>query len=225
MDFRSKPAEKAVPSGFPQGRLLHALPATATHSYKARDSLELTLTRNQSLRILEAKGDWWYIARTTAGDEGWVPSSYIKLLATPQSLETHTFYLAWSQSVAEAILGGSKSSKGHRLDACSFPWLPPEICTCEEPSCRLRKQEQRPGACAHDVESLMKGVGGTRYGAGWLWRQSLMWHPDRFIKKFSDEFVVDGMRAVAEMFTILTELSLQERERERKEKEKVELGI
>ena len=68
----SKPKEKAVPKDFPQGLLLRALPATVTHQYNRRDVLELNLKYNQRLHILEAKGEWWYIARTMNGEEGWV---------------------------------------------------------------------------------------------------------------------------------------------------------
>ena len=68
----SQPKEKSVPADFPKGLLRRAIPAVATHAYSKRDVLELTLTVNQRLHILEAKGDWWFIARTMKGDEGWV---------------------------------------------------------------------------------------------------------------------------------------------------------
>ena len=39
-------------------------------------------------------------------------------------------------------------------------------------------------------------------------------HPDRFVKKFKEAFKEEGVRAVAEMFGILTELAGRDRIRE-----------
>jgi hypothetical protein len=78
--FHSKPKEKPVPPGFPEGPLPRAVPAVATHRYTPRDVLELTLTLNQRLHILEAKEQWWYVARTMNGTEGWVSDDYVAKL-------------------------------------------------------------------------------------------------------------------------------------------------
>jgi hypothetical protein len=43
-----------------------------THQRAPRDVLELPLKWNQRLHVLEAQGEWWYIARTMDGKEGWV---------------------------------------------------------------------------------------------------------------------------------------------------------
>jgi hypothetical protein len=48
---------------------------------------------------------------------------------------------------------------------------------------------------------------------------SLGWHPDRFVKKFKEAFKEEGVKAVGEMFGILTDLAGREREREEKMKE------
>ena len=84
----AKPKEKPVPKNFPKGILPCPLPATATHQYHPRDILELPLKYNQRLHILEAKGDWWYIARSMDGKEGWVLSSTPPLPSTSQANET-----------------------------------------------------------------------------------------------------------------------------------------
>ena len=85
--FRSKPAPKPVPDDFPQGPLPRALPAVATHAYEANDVLELQLRADQRLHILEAKGEWWFIARsykkipgTNQLEEGWVNRKDIWLI-------------------------------------------------------------------------------------------------------------------------------------------------
>ena len=104
-----------------------------------------------------------------------------------------------------------------KIDHRAFPWLPPEVCACEESSCWLRKQEYSLGACVHDVEVLIKGAG-EKYTAHFLWRMSLGWHPDKFVKKFREGFAEEGEKAVREMFNILTELSLKERGKEEKAK-------
>ena len=68
----SKPKEKPVAADFPKGVLPRAVPAVATHAYTPRDVLELPLKPNQRLHIVEAKGDYWFVARTMNGAEGWV---------------------------------------------------------------------------------------------------------------------------------------------------------
>ena len=53
-----------------------------------------------------------------------------------------------------------------------------------------------------------------------MWRMSLSWHPDRFVKKFKEGFKEEGVRAVGEMFGILTELAGREKAKEEKAKER-----
>ena len=130
-------------------------------------------------------------------------------------------YLDWSKRVTEAFAPPATQNSSEtkkKIDKRTFPYPPPEVCACEESSCWLRKQEKPLGACIHDVEMLLKGVGEETYGAGWLWRMSLGWHPDRFAKKFKEEFCEEGVSVVGEMFSIITELSLREREKEEKAK-------
>jgi hypothetical protein len=127
-------------------------------------------------------------------------------------------YRTWASQVTEAFRAPAKGEKKEKLDRRTFPWLPPEVCACEEASCWLRKKEMQLGACIHDVEMLLRGVGEEEYCAAWLWRQSLLWHPDKFVKKFKEGFGEEGMRAVAEMFTIVTEMSHKERAREQERK-------
>jgi hypothetical protein len=72
MNGYSRPTERSVPSDFPKGLLLRAVPAIASHAYSKRDDFELNLQLHQRLHIIEAKGEWWYVARTMDGTEGWV---------------------------------------------------------------------------------------------------------------------------------------------------------
>lgn len=62
---------------------------------------------------------------------------------------------------------------------------------------------------------------GEAYCAAWLWKMSLGWHPDRFVRRIKEGFREEGMRVVGEMFSILTELSLAQREKEGKEKDEI----
>jgi hypothetical protein len=142
-----------------------------------------------------------------------VPSSYIKLLESPQALDMRKTFHTWTTKLNEAFRAPAKGEKKDKLTRLTFPWLPPEVCACELPSCWLRKQDRPLGACIHDVEVLLKGAG-DKYEASWLWKMSLGWHPDRFVKKFKESFKEEGMLAVGEMFGILTEMANKEREEE-----------
>jgi hypothetical protein len=88
-----------------------------------------------------------------------VPSSYIPPLEFPQSLDMRTMYNTWANIVSEAFRDPAKGEEKEKLDKRTFPWLPPEMCACEEAGCWLRKQETTLGACVHDVEILLRGVG------------------------------------------------------------------
>ena len=91
-----------------------------------------------------------------------VPSSYIRLLTAPASPhQMAAVYATWAAACAEAFRRPAKGEKKPRLDANTFPWLPPEICAlCEKPDCVLRRRETVVGACGCDVEGLLRGVGG-----------------------------------------------------------------
>jgi hypothetical protein len=67
-------------------------------------------------------------------------------------------YQSWSAKVTEAFRAPAKCERNERLDKHTFPWLPPEVCACEELSCLIRKREKELGACIHDVETLLKSA-------------------------------------------------------------------
>jgi hypothetical protein len=196
--------------------------AHSTTNYSPRDILELPLTKNQSLKIIEVKSEHWYIARTTSNDEGWVPAAYIKLHSRIEDMDIPGVFKAWNDKVKIAF--GEKEDRDvhgnikqyRRMVYKTFPWLPNEILTCEEVSCKIRKGEKEFGGCVHDVEMLLKGVG-DEYSAKWLFKESLRWHPDRFGRKCNPGWREDGKKIVNEMFTILQELIDAEKKVEREQ--------
>jgi hypothetical protein len=102
--------------------------------------------------------------------------------------------------------------KWSRVDWETFPFPPRDVCTCEQPLCKVRKEATKLGACKHDVERLLKGVG-AEYSAAWLWRESLEWHPDKWTRFLANDFV-EGQSLVTEMFVIVKALADEKREQE-----------
>ena len=61
----------------------------ALYEYAARDSEELTISKNENLVVLDSSGAWWRV-RNERGTVGLVPSNYVEKLATQQPQMTHT---------------------------------------------------------------------------------------------------------------------------------------
>jgi predicted nuclease with TOPRIM domain len=208
----------------PIGVLSFPVRAHATRNWKPRDILELPLTKNQQLKIVEVKSEHWYIARTTELDQGWVPAAMIKLHATIDSMDITGLYKDWKQKLdiafgdKQAFDENGNEKTRQKMSEKSFPWLSPEVTACEEMSCMLRKNEKRLGACVHDVEKLLHGAGEV-YCAKWLWKEKLKWHPDRFAKKCAKSWKKEGMEVASEMFIVLGELIDKVREAEKKSEE------
>lgn len=206
----------------PIGPLLHPVRALVVDPHSSRDVLELTLTKSQPLKIIEVKSEYWFIARTQRGKEGWVPAKKLRLLGP--LVNTRIFYDLWTFKTNIAL--GKKLAKDkegkvilhRRITGKTFPFLPPEICGCDKMECVMRKEDTGLGACVHDVERLLKGAG-EAYCAKWLWGMSLMWHPDQFARKCAKGWRDEGRVLANEMFVILSELIEKERAREEKRDE------
>jgi hypothetical protein len=185
--------------------------AHSTTDYRPRDRLELPLSKNQKLEIVDVKSEHWYIARTTNLEEGWVPAAYIKLHSPIEDMDIPGLFRGWEDKVRIAF-GGKKEydadgnvKEYRRVVYKTFPWLPNEVLVCERTICKLRKEEKELGACVHDVEMLLRGVG-DEYSAKWLFKESLRWHPDRFGRKCNPSWRDEGTKIASEMFIILQEL-------------------
>ena len=61
----------------------------ALYEYAARDSEELTISKNENLVMLDSSGLWWRV-RNERGTVGLVPSNYVERLATQQPQTTRT---------------------------------------------------------------------------------------------------------------------------------------
>ena len=96
----------------------------------------------------------------------------------------------------------------------TFPFLPKDVCTCEQPQCVSRKSDTGLGACRHDVERLLRGGVEGAYSGKWLREESLKWHPDRWEKILEEDFRAEGKKMVTEMFVILKTLEQERTEAE-----------
>jgi hypothetical protein len=203
------------------GVLPTPIQAEARRAYAARDILELAFPVRQRMRILEVKSEWWYIAELAGSKvRGWVPSQYVRIARTALSaIEVRTLYLAWKEKVAcatgeKSVLDkNGKTVKHGKITSATFPSIPVEIITCDEMTCVNRKMERPLGACEHEVEALLMGAG-EEYCARWLWRESLKWHPDQFVRKCHEEFKEVGAAMGTELFSIIMALAGKERARE-----------
>lgn len=85
-----------------------------------------------------------------------------------------------------------------------FPQPPAAVCSCQLPGCVQRKTDKGLRGCKHDMEKLLRASG--EYSVGWLRKERLMWHPDRFARRCDEgsREVLVGM--ATEMFEIYDEL-------------------
>ena len=117
----------------------------------------------------------------------------------------------------ESQAGGKEKSKMKTwVQFETFPFLPKDVCTCEQPQCVSRKCETGLGACRHDVERLLRGGVEGAYSAKWLREESWKWHPDRWGKILDEDFRVQGEKMVTEMFVILKTLEQERMDAEEK---------
>jgi hypothetical protein len=102
-------------------------------------------------------------------------------------------YLDWSGR-CQRLLGGS-------APITTFPYLPTDVCTCDDPICGPRKIEKKLLACQHDVEKLLRASG--QYSLEFLSKERLPWHPDKFGRKCSDApNKVELLMQTTEMFSM-----------------------
>lgn len=197
----------------------YAIPirAIVTEAHKPRDILELEVKRSAKLLLLEPKGEWWYVAcHIKSGKEGWVPAKHIRIL--PQ-LDTYTIsklFLDWYDKKEMAFGDGSKVGlleeggaaevRRERVSRETFPSPPPEIDVCDKLVCKIRKLEKGLGVCVHDMEAFLKAGVGELYGAKFLWKENLQWHPDNVGRKCRDDFAGEARKLASEMYVIFQEL-------------------
>ena len=236
-------------------RLPNPVRAIALRSWPGRDETDMAIWIHQPLLIVSIESDTWCLARDPRGGESYVPRAYIEFLSPVSGVSDDSAaaqaYKNWALQVARVLEGAGRSmvdgsderkkkekvmrsegaleegerAKWHRVDSEAFPFPPSEVCTCELLRCKERKTDTRLGACRHDVERLLKGVG-REYNANFLWRESLKWHPDKWVRFLANDFV-EGKKVVTELFVIIKELADEKREQEQHEtkaEEKAEVG-
>lgn len=221
-------------------RLPNPVRAIATGRWPGHDETDLPVYKNQPLTVVSLEGDHWVKVKHL-NEERYVPRSYIQFLG-PVSLvndsdSAKTAYRTWVRQLGKVLgaagMGGDgvderkgrevemrqegkvkedKKVRWTKVDWETFPFPPREICTCEVPICKARKEETKLGACRHDVGRLLKGVG-AEYSAAWLWKESLKWHPDKWTRFLANDFV-EGPQLVTEMFVIVKALADEKREQE-----------
>lgn len=202
----------------------------------------MTIFKHQELLVVSLEGDYWAKVRSRpAGEEQYVPRAFINFLepvsAVADEDQARPAYRNWVTQVERVLKDSGRAGDGSderrereaelrkagklgeeermgwtKIDFETFPFPPKEICSCEVDSCKVRKEEMSLGACKHDVERLLKGVG-KDYNASWLWRESLKWHPDKWVRFLANDFV-EGERCVTEMFVIIKGLADERREAE-----------
>lgn len=204
----------------------YAIPikAVVTDSHKPRDILELEVKRGAKLLLLEPKGDWWYVARhIKSGKEGWVPAKHIRILPQLDTYMVSKLFLDWYDKKEMAFGDGSKAGlaeegaaemRRERVNRETFPFPQPEIDVCDKIVCKFRKAEKGLGVCVHDMEAFLRAGAGELYGAKFLWKESLQWHPDGVGRKCRSDFVGEARKLVSEMYVIFQELIAEARKKE-----------
>lgn len=167
--------------------------ATARHNYTpTRDPTELKLMKGEPLTITAHNSDIWWTAINARGVVGWVRSNYVRLDSDSYN---PVLYAAW-KARCDALL---------QQDGLSvFPEIPAEVCTCDEPTCKVRKLMHGISWCQHDVEKLLRGS--EQYSARWLKQESLLWHPDRFGRKCAEAHKDRLQKVASELFVIFCAL-------------------
>ena len=90
----------------------------------------------------------------------------------------------------------------------TFPHFPVQVLFCEDVSCKSFKEEEGSlRACRHDVERLFRASG--LYNHGWLKKERLGWHPDRFGLRCDPDFRKALRRKAEQLYQIHEELIAQ----------------
>lgn len=58
---------------------------TALYEYQARDGEELTISKNETLTVVDGQGSWWTV-KNDRGQQGIVPSNYVRMNPKPVQL-------------------------------------------------------------------------------------------------------------------------------------------
>lgn len=203
------------------------LKAVVTIHHKPRDILELEVKKGAKLLLLEPKGEWWYLARhIKTGKEGWVPAQHIRILPQLDTYTVSKLFLDWYERKEIAFGDGSKAGfweegaakmRRQRVNRDTFPFPPPEVDVCDKIVCKIRKVEKGLGVCVHDMEAFLKVGVDELYGAKFLWKESLQWHPDSVGRKCRTNFVGEARKLVSEMYVIFQELIAEARKKEGEE--------
>lgn len=93
-----------------------------------------------------------------------------------------------------------------------FPHVPRKVCMCNDVSCSIQKKEEGSAmTCRHDLEKLLRAS--DFYSLGWLKKESLVWHPDRFGQKCDPDYRAVLCKKATHMFAIFGTLIDEEKNR------------
>ncbi|KAF2010764.1 hypothetical protein BU24DRAFT_45494 [Aaosphaeria arxii CBS 175.79] len=156
------------------------------------DTWELMLNKGQRIKILEEKGNGWFVAQTLANNIGYVHKTWFAY-DPPHLTKTRTPYQRYIDDTGGLFKPGTIRE---------FPEIKRYVDSqCEEVNCQSTKG--LPGGlevCVHEIRKLFQGS--PEYGYVFLKEERNKWHPDKFARFCHPEHR-DDMKKKAECLFVL----------------------
>ncbi|PSN72426.1 hypothetical protein BS50DRAFT_484282 [Corynespora cassiicola Philippines] len=160
------------------------------HTHELR---ELKLYKGEKLKVLQERGNNWYIIENQRGYRGWGHGTWLNFQDQVHAQAFNDF-----KAVCRNIF-----SKPSTLEV--FPNLSKFVNICKESGCQELKQgEAGAGICAHDLAALLRGSG--EYDHELVKNHRNHWHPDKFAR-FCHPAAREGLKEKAgnvfKLFSVL----------------------
>lgn len=135
------------------------------------DTWELLLNVGEEIKVLEDKGQGWFLAENMRGELGFVLGKWLDFKFHTQ-LNPSEAYGQFQDEVEKML----KSR-----DITTFPKLSDFADSCRKHECEPMKEDSDGLAiCVHDLEGLLRGSG--CYSRAFLKEERNKWHPDKFAR-------------------------------------------
>lgn len=154
-----------------------------------KEPWELILRKDEMLKVIENRGNKWFIVSNSRGIKGWAHSSWLSFRFNHHA-DPGEAYSRYVEDMESCLKPGQLRS---------FPEMSRYMDSCAEEACKPMKQEYL-GICSHDLARLLRGSG--HYTRESLKEERNKWHPDKFAR-FCHPESRDKLRKKAEAVFVL----------------------
>ncbi|KAF2683020.1 hypothetical protein K458DRAFT_369169 [Lentithecium fluviatile CBS 122367] len=135
----------------------------------ASDTWELDLEKGKRVKVLEEKGNDWFIVQDGRGRKGYAHGSWLEFKEIHPHIDPREAYELWKADTDKWLQIGAIRT---------FPSPSRYMDACAKDICKPLKKEGN--ICAHDLHELLRGSG--KYSLEFLKAQRTRYHPDKFAR-------------------------------------------